>query len=451
MDWTQRPSQALLTDLYELTMMQAYVEESMEAEAVFDLYVRRLPPTRNYLLACGLDDVLRYLETLRFDAAALDYLRSLGGFSERFLRYLQQLRFRGDVYAVLEGTPVFAYEPLVQIVAPLPQAQLIETLVMNQISVQTVLASKAARVVAAAAGRSVVDFGFRRMHGIDAGLKAARAFHIAGVSATSNVAAGQIYGIPVAGTMAHSYVQAHDRELDAFRRFVRLYPDTTLLVDTYDTLAGVEQVVALARELGSEFRVRAIRLDSGDLAELAAKARQVLDAAGLSSVRIFASGGLDDTVVAALVNGGAPIDAFGVGTDMGVSRDAPSLDIAYKLVSYAGVDRIKLSPGKLVLPGRKQVYRVERNGVAARDVIALAEEPPQGRPLLVPVMKQGQRVPAGGEHLDEARRRAADETERLPSRLRGLSAADPAYAVEVSPLLQRHYHESARALAPDGE
>jgi nicotinate phosphoribosyltransferase len=289
------------------------------------------------------------------------------------------------------------------------------------------------------------------MHGIDAGLKAARAFHIAGVSATSNVAAGQLYGIPVAGTMAHSYVQAHDRELDAFRQFTRLYPDTTLLVDTYDTVAGVEQVVALARELGSEFHVRAIRLDSGDLAALAVKARQMLDAAGLSSVRIFASGGLDDTVVAALVNGGAPIDAFGVGTDLGVSRDAPSLDIAYKLVSYAGVDRVKLSPGKLVLPGRKQVYRIERDGVATHDVIALAEEPAPGRPLLVPVMKQGQRLPAGGEHLDEARRRAANETERLPSRLRGLSAAQPAYVVEISPLLQRHYDESAHAFARDAQ
>src|SRR3990170_1544849 len=314
-----RPSPALLTDLYELTMLQAYVEEGMHAEAVFDLYVRRLPSTRNYLLACGLDDVLEYLEALAFDDEALAYLDSCEQFSDRFLRYLRDFRFAGDVHAVPEGTAVFPFEPLVEIVAPLPQAQLVETMVMNQINLQTVLASKAVRVVAAAAGRPVVDFGFRRMHGVDAGLKAARAFYIAGVASTSNVAAGQTYGVPIAGTMAHSYVQAHDEELEAFRRFARLYPDTTLLVDTYDTIAGVRHVVTLAREMGSAFRVRAIRLDSGDLAALATEARRILDEAGLQGVRIFASGGLDEEAVATLVGQRAPIDAFGVGTDMGVS------------------------------------------------------------------------------------------------------------------------------------
>ena len=274
------PSPALLTDLYELTMMQAYFEEGLEEEAVFDLFVRRLPAGRNYLLACGLDDVLRFLEALVFDETALAYLETLGRFSAGFLDALRNLRFTGDVLAMPEGTPAFPFEPLVEVIAPLPQAQLIETMVMNQIGVQTLLASKAARVVAAARGRPIIDFAFRRMQGIDASVKGARAFYIAGVESSSNVAAGEAYGIPVSGTMAHSYIQAHDDELEAFRRFAALYPETTLLVDTYDSLGGVELVVRLARELGTEFRVSAIRLDSGDLAEIARAARRMLDAAG---------------------------------------------------------------------------------------------------------------------------------------------------------------------------
>ncbi len=238
-------SPALFTDLYELTMLQAYFEEDMAGRAAFSLFVRRLPERRNYLLACGLEDVLAFLETLRFDEAALAYLDGLGRFSSRFLAWLRDLRFTGDVHAVPEGTPVFANEPILEIEAPIAEAQLVETFVINQVHLQTVLASKAARVVDAAAGRIVVDFGLRRIHGIDAGLKSARAFHVAGVQATSNVAAGQRYGLKVAGTMAHSYIQAHDDEYEAFRAFARLYPDTVLLVDTYDTLAGVRKVVDL--------------------------------------------------------------------------------------------------------------------------------------------------------------------------------------------------------------
>jgi nicotinate phosphoribosyltransferase len=254
------PSRALCTDFYELTMMRAYVEEGLEQEAVFGLFVRRLPPHRNYLVACGLDDVLRFLETLAFDDAAFAYLDSVGQFTPRFLDFLCRFRFTGDVLAVLEGTPVFPFEPLIEVIAPLPQAQLVETIVMNRIGVQTLLASKATRIVKAAQNRPVVDFAFRRMHGIDAALKGARAFYIAEVEATSNVAAGQIYGIPIAGTMAHSYIQAHDDEMEAFRCFTHLYPETTLLVDTYDSLAGVELVVRLARDLGQTFGFR--RCDS---------------------------------------------------------------------------------------------------------------------------------------------------------------------------------------------
>lgn len=427
-----RFSPALFTDLYELTMLEAYFEEQMGETAVFSLFVRRLPERRNYLLACGLDDVLAFLETLRFDAAALAYLDSLGRFSDRFLRHLEQFHFTGDVYAVPEGTPVFPPEPIVEVVAPISEAQLVEAFVMNQIHLQTVLASKAARVVEAAQGRQVVDFGLRRMHGTDAGLKAARAFHVAGVSATSNVAAGQAYGLKVAGTLAHSYIQAHDDEYEAFRAFARLYPDTVLLVDTYDTLAGVKKVVELAREIGPDFRVSAVRLDSGDLCDLAFGARRILDEAGLQSVGIFASGGLNEDEIAALVAAGAPINGFGVGTDMGVSRDAPALDIAYKLVEYAGRGRLKLSTGKALLPGQKQIFRVEGGGTADHDVLAGHGETPCGRPLLRQVMKGGQRLPGGHLTLDDARSRARSELDRLPERVRRIEPAQPPYEVAIS-------------------
>ena len=386
---------ALFTDLYELTMLQAYVEVGMQEQATFSLFTRRLPKRRNYLLACGLDDVLSYLESLRFDEESLEYLASLGRFKDSFLSWLRDFRFTGDVHAVLEGTPVFANEPILEITAPIAEAQLAETFVVNQIHLQTTLASKAARVVTAARGRAVVDFGARRIHGTDAAIKAARAFYIAGVAATSNVLAGKIYGLPVTGTMAHSFVQAWDDEKDAFRSFVRLYPDTVLLVDTYDTLKGVGRVCELAKELGDQFKVRAVRLDSGDLAELAWRTREILDAAGLGTVEIFASSGLDEDVIDGLVTRGAPITGFGVGTKMGVSEDAPSLDIAYKLCAYAGQGRVKLSTGKPILPGRKQVFRIEQNGRAVRDVIARADEDFDGRPLLHLVMQDGRRTAEG--------------------------------------------------------
>lgn len=435
--WIDDANAALLTDLYELTMLRVYWQEGLDGEAVFSLFVRRLPAARNYLLACGLDDALRYLETLRFPPAGLDFLRRRPEFPAAFVDWLAGFRFTGDVYAVPEGTPVFPHEPILEVVAPIAQAQLAESFVMNQVHHQTVMASKAARVVAAAAGRTVVDFGLRRMHGADAAVKAARAFHVAGVDATSNVFAGWAYGVPIAGTMAHSFVQAHDDELEAFRAFARAYPETTLLVDTYDTLEGVRKVVRLAAELGTEFRVRAVRLDSGDLAALASGARAILDAAGLERVEIFASGGLDEHEIADLVARGAPIDGFGVGTAMGVAADAPALDIAYKLTSYAGTGRLKTSPGKAILPGRKQVFRLERDGIAAGDVVARHDERHPGRPLLEPVMADGRRLEAGRVSLDQVRERAREETARLPERLRALEPADPPYPVEISAALAR--------------
>src|SRR5262245_43850905 len=428
-------SPALLTDLYELTMLQAYFAEETNDRAVFSLFVRRLPERRNYLLACGLDDVLTFLETLRFDQPALAYLDSVGRFSADFLQFLERLRFTGDVHAVPEGTPVFANEPILEITAPITEAQVVESFVMNQIHLQTVLASKAARVVSAAQGRPVVDFGFRRIHGIDAGVKAARAFHIAGVSATSNVAAAQAYGLTAAGTLAHSFIQAHDDEYTAFRSFAGVYPDTVLLVDTCDTLAGVRKVVRLATDLGPDFKVSAIRLDSGDLASLSIGARQILDEAGLQRVEIFASGNLNEDEITKLLEAGSPINGFGVGTEMGVSRDAPSVDIVYKLVEYGGRGRTKRSQGKLVLPGAKQVFRVERNGLAEHDVLGCRDDQGPGRPLLEPVMREGVRLPSGRVALAEARRRARTEIERLPIRLLSILPANPPYSVQISKTL----------------
>lgn len=440
---TAQPTpQALLTDLYQLTMAQAYLREGLDASAVFTLSVRRLPSGRNYILACGLADVLDFLENLRFSDEDVEYLSGLPHFTGSFLDHLRSFRFTGDVHAVAEGTPVFADEPILEVVAPLPQAQLIETYLLNQIHLQTLLASKAARVVAAAAGRPVIDFGLRRIHGADAAMKAARAFHIAGVSATSNVLASRTYGIPVTGTMAHSYVQAHDSELESFRAFGTLYPDTTLLVDTYDTMAGVENVIRLAQELGDAFAIAGIRLDSGDLAALSRAARARLDESGLQRVRIVASGGLDEYSVRDLVAAGSPIDGFGVGTAMGVSKDEPSLDMVYKLAEYAGRGRVKTSPGKPVLPGRKQVFRMEEGGIATADVIARAGEAAAGRPLLSCVMKAGARADHARETVAEIRDRARRETARLPDDLLALDPVRHPFPVHVSGRLSR-YHAAA--------
>jgi len=443
--WVTDRDLALFTDLYELKMMRAYRREGMGETAVFDLYVRELPESRNYLLACGLEDVLHYLETVRFHPEDLAYLAATGAFDDDFLAWLESFRFTGDVWALPEGTPVFADEPLLEVVAPVPEAQLAETFLMSQVHFQTVAASKAVRVVHAAGGIPVVDFGLRRYYGTDAGMKAARAFHVAGVASTSNVLAGAVYGIPIAGTMAHSFVQAFDEEIDSFRAFAGVYPDTILLVDTYDTIEGVEKVVELARELGEEFRVSGIRIDSGDLVALSFRAREILDAAGLDRVGIFLSGGLDEHRVAEVVESGAPVVGFGVGTRMGIPPDASALEIAYKLVSYGGEGRLKLSPGKPILPGRKQVFRLEGpDGRAARDVVALHDEEHEGEPLLALVMEGGARTAAGRSTLEEARRRAAREIARLPDRVRAIEPAAPPYTVEISERLRAAQREVAR-------
>jgi nicotinate phosphoribosyltransferase len=417
--WVNDSNAALLTDLYELTMLQSYFHEGMNGTAVFDLFVRRLPERRQYLVATGLEHVLAYLETLSFSAEAIAYLESLNRFSPEFLTSLADFRFAGDIYAVPEGTVVFANEPIIEVVAPLPQAQLIETFLMNQIQVATLAATKAARVVSAARGKPVFDFGVRRMHGADAGIKEPRAFYIAGVAATSNLLAGYLYGIPVAGTMAHSYIQAFEHELDAFRRFVKQFPQAILLVDTYDTMGGVRNVIALARELGTDFRVEGIRLDSGNIAQLAFEARRLLDSAGLNHVKVFASNSLDEYSIEELLNSGAPLDGFGVGGRMGVSTDSPMLDTAYKLVEYAGRATMKLSANKSSLPGKKQIFRDKV------DTIALAGESVPGQPLLLQYMEKGVRkIPA--ETLEVMRSRCQSE-------LRRFGSPGQAHSVELSP------------------
>jgi nicotinate phosphoribosyltransferase len=430
------PSTALFTDLYELTMAQAFHDEGMAGTAVFELFFRELPPERNFILACGLDDTLAYLENFAFRTDEIDWLAGTGLFSDGFLNKLATLRFDGDVFAVPEGTPVFAYEPVMQVVAPLPQAQLVETWLLNQIHYQSLVASKAARVVAAANGRPVMDFGARRAHGSDAANKAARAGYIGGLAGTSNVFAGRLYGIPLHGTMAHSYVQAHDNEAAALAAFVDRYPETTVLFDTYDTMAGLDTVIRLATERGAAFPVGGIRIDSGDLVELSRRAREKLDAAGLQQVKIVLSGGLDEDKVARLVHE-APVDAFGVGTAMVVSADRPSFDCAYKLVEYDGRPRLKASASKLLLPGRKQIFRRRDGNVFSGDTLASQDEKPTGEPLLTPVMRAGRRIGGIAGTVRDSRAFCHDQIAMLPARLRRLDKAEVGYPVAVSDSLRR--------------
>ena len=429
-------SDGLFLDLYQLTMLRAYRAQGMEGEAAFSLFVRAFPEERNFLIACGLDELLTEIERFRFSENDIAFLGELGLFPEDFLDGLRRFRFTGDIHALPEGTPFFPNEPILEVVAPIGQGQVLETLILNHIGLQTLLASKAHRVVTAAAGRRVMDFGARRAQGGDAAIRGARAFAIAGVEGTSLLAAAALYGLPAAGTMAHSFVEAFSSEAEAFEAFARVYPQTVLLVDTYDTLQGVRNAVGLAKRLGSDCRLTGVRLDSGDLAALSRATRALLDEAGLQHLRIVASGGLNEAKVDALVRAGAPIDIFGVGTDMSVSADAPALDIAYKLTEYAGVGRMKLSQTKATLPGRKQVFRREEGDVAAGDVLACFDESCEGRPLLVPVMRGGRRFAPPVADLGVLRAQAAQAIAALPAETRALAPTPRPYPVAVSPRLQ---------------
>lgn len=420
----------LITDLYQLTMLQAYWAEGMDRTATFSLFFRELPPNRNFMLACGQRHVAELIARIRFPDNALKRLAEVGLFRDDFLQWLADFRFSGDLHAMPEGTLVFPHEPMLEVEAPIYEAQLLETLVMNYVHLETLLASKAARMVLAADGRPVVDFGMRRMHGLDSAWRGVRAYRTAGIAGTSHVLAGLEFDLPLKGTMAHSFIQAHGHESGAFRRYAELYPGTTILVDTYDTLAAVRELVRLKHELGDSFRIDAIRLDSGDLAALAKTARAELDRGGLQDVRILASGGLDEWKIRDLLHAGAPIDGFGVGTKLGSSEDAPVLDLVYKLTEYAGEPRLKNSPGKELYPGRKQVWReTGSDGRLRCDRLTLRDRKAPGTPLLEPIMRGGQLLDAVHDDPDAGRARAARELAALPGELQGPDRAASAYPV----------------------
>jgi nicotinate phosphoribosyltransferase len=426
----------LLTDLYQINMIQAYLDHGDTKTAVFELFVRSLPARRGFLTAAGLEQALDYLENLRFSAADIAWLESTGRFRKNLLDYLGDFRFGGDVHAMSEGSVFFAGEPILRITAPLPQAQFVESRLINILHFQTLVASKAARCVLAAPNKLLVDFGMRRAHGAEAGLMAARASYIAGFAGTATVLAGETFGIPLFGTMAHSFIEAFDDEADAFETFARARPDNVvLLLDTYDSEAAARKVVALAPRLkAAGIAIRGVRLDSGDLVALARSVRDILDRGGLREVTIFVSGGLDEDSLAAFARAGAPIDGIGIGTSLTTSADVPSIDCVYKLQDYAGLPRRKRSENKATWPARKQVWRrYNGDGKIAGDLLSLESSSTgegAGAPLIHQVMKQGQRL-APSPPLDEIRRHARRELERLPEPLRQLTSG-ATVAVQVA-------------------
>ncbi|MFA5410389.1 MAG: nicotinate phosphoribosyltransferase [Candidatus Omnitrophota bacterium] len=433
---------SLLLDLYELTMAESYFTYKRDASATFDLFVRELPLNRAYLVACGLEDILNYIKNLKFTKDDLVYLKRLGLFSAGFLEYLNNFRFRGDIWAMPEGTLFFAQEPLIRVTGRIIEAQIIESFLLNTLNLQTMIASKASRVVSAAKGRKVFDFSLRRTHGQDAALKASRSAYLAGAAGTSNVLAGKLYKIPVAGTMAHSYVMSFKHEMDSFLAYSNSFPGKTiLLVDTYDTKKGIEHAVIIGRYLQEKkYRLKGIRLDSGDIVSLSKFARKALDEAGLNDVQIFASGNLDEFKIKALLEQGARIDSFGVGTNMGTSIDAPCLDVIYKISEVTDEEgnflpTMKLSQGKVTYPGRKQVFRLQdKKGKFMKDILGLEKEKIKGRPLLIKVVEKG-RVIYRPPPLKKARSYAANNLSRFPEALKGVYSRHK-YPVVISPGLK---------------
>ena len=438
MDTDQPKSREIMTDLYELTMAASYFEQDMFAPATFSLMVREYPPKRSYLVCAGLDPLLDYLESFHFHADDLEYLERTSLFPSKFLQFLETLRFTGEVRAIPEGRIAFCDEPLVEITAPVMQAQVVETFVINSINLPTLVATKASRCHYAAGERRLVDFSLRRTHGMDAGLMVARASFIGGFIGTSNVQAGKIYDLPIYGTMAHSYVESFDREIDSFRAFAKSFPDNTvLLIDTYDTLVGARKAVTVAREMRQAGQdLRAVRLDSGDMVQLSQQVREIFEEAGFPEVRIFASGGFDEFKIQKILTAGAIIDAFGVGTKMGVSADAPYLNMAYKMVMYNGRPVLKLSSGKVSLAGPKQVFRQrDEHGLFRGDLIGLLdEEVVDSESLLETVMRDGKRV-LPKEPLPEIQKRFKEEFNLLPETYKDLEG-NPNYPVKITPKLQ---------------
>lgn len=434
----ERSSSALITDLYELTMAAAYFEHHIDSRATFELSIRNLPPERSYLVAAGIDAALDYLENLCFSEQDVEFLRTqpaLRTISAPFFEYLRQFRFTGEVNAVEEGTLIFAEEPVLQVTAPIIEAQVVETYLLALLNYETLVASKAARIVSAARGRAILEFGSRRAHGPEAGVRAARAAYLGGCDATSNVLAGQLYGIPLAGTAAHSWTQMFPTERKSFEALLATYPETAiLLIDTYDPYKAAEVAATLGRP------VAGVRIDSGDLLEVSCRVREILDRLGARTTKIVATGDLNEYKIEALVQSGAPIDSFGVGTDLATSRDVPALVAVYKLVEAEQNGRIeykaKFSRDKVSWPGRKQVFRSSERGSMEFDLIGLAtEDHVEGEPLLGRAMEKGRRV---GPHrpLQEVRARVKTNLERLPQAYHALRDAPP-YPVRKSAALER--------------
>jgi nicotinate phosphoribosyltransferase len=423
----------LLTDLYQLTMAQAYFREQRMGLATFSLFVRSYPPNRGYFVSAGLEDVLDFLQAFSFESAALDYLAEQKLFSDDFLHYLGDLKFTGAVWAIPEGRIFFTDEPVLEITAPIIESQILETFVINQIHLQSLIATKAARCLHAAAGRPLVDFALRRTHGTDAGMKVARASYLAGFAGTSNLLAGSRYQIPVFGTMAHSFVSCFEREIDAFRAYVASFPNhSTLLIDTYDTIEGARNAVEVAREMASRGqKLLGVRIDSGDLAAQARAVRKVFDDANLPELKIVGSSGLDEFELADLTRSNTPFDSYGIGTKMGMSADAPWADMSYKLVEYERRPLLKLSPGKTSWPGKKQVFRLrDSEGKFVRDVIGLREENLAGERLLKEVLSDGKmlhRYPS----LMESRTLFAEEFAAIPEEVKRIRDPSP-YPVSFS-------------------
>jgi nicotinate phosphoribosyltransferase len=432
----------LSTDLYELNMAASYLRRGMDALATFSLYVRDMPKQRGFLVSAGLDDCLDFLEAFVFEDADLAYLREIG-FDDRAIDDFRAVRFEGEIWAIPEGRIVHAREPIVEVTAPISQAQLVEAVLLNQVTLHTTLTSKAARYMLAAEGRTLVDFAFRRAHGVEAARAAARGSAIVGFEATSNVEAARQLGLRVTGTMAHSFISAFDDERAAFRAFAEDHPNrTTFLVDTYDTIAGVRNAIEVIRDMELSGEV-GVRLDSGDLDRLSREARRLLDHAGLGRAKIFASGGLDEHEVAELVRAGAPVDAFGIGTQLGVSADAPYVDAVYKLVEFDGRPVLKLSPAKATAPGRKQVWRGP-----SEDVIGLRDEAapgPNHEPLLEPVMRAGRRL-APPPTVEEMHARFARDLAALPVKASRLTHPEHvvAHRTEALAALTTETAEAAR-------
>jgi len=436
----------LMVDLYELAMAQAYWSEGMADTAVFSLFFRELPKNRNFVLACGQQHVAELIGQLRFTEDHIERLRQLDRFQPEFLDWLKAFRFSGSIRAVAEGTPLFPQEPILEVTAPIAEAQLLESLIMNYVHLESVLASKAVRLTFAADGKPVVDFGMRRMHGLDSAYRGVKAYRLAGLSGTSNVLAGTDYGLDVSGTMAHSFVQAYPDEMEAFKVYARLYPGTTLLVDTYDTRRAVRRIVEWLRQ-EPDVRIGGIRLDSGDLEQEARDCRKILDDAGFSDIKILASGGLDEYRIAALRQVGAPIDGFGVGTAIGAAKDAPALELAYKLTEYAGEPKMKNSSGKTSWPGAKQVFRqFDGNGLAKGDIIAGIDEQVDGSPLLETVMANGKLLPGLPAPLDNQVSRASDAVAALPGQFKALEPAK-AFPVEFTEYLQNLQAETLKKVS----